>query len=59
MKKITMIIITILIAVVIIYFQLINNSKQTEPKTYYNVYLDGSLVQVSDDLAKNIFLRTF
>ena len=26
---------------------------------YYNVYLDGSLVQVSDDLAKNIFLRTF
>lgn len=44
MKKITMIIITILIAVVIIYFQLINNSKQTEPKTYYNVYLDGELL---------------
>lgn len=45
MKKIALVFITILLAVIILYFELtISGTNEKKPKTYYNVYLDGELL---------------
>ena len=45
MKKILTIIITIILAIVMFYFQLVKaGDNNKEPNTYYNVYLDGELL---------------
>ena len=45
MKKVGIILSIILIAIPIFYFQIITaGANEIEPKTYYNVYLDGDLI---------------
>lgn len=44
MKKVGIIFLTLLISIVVFFFQLTASTKEAEPKTYYNVYLDGELI---------------
>ena len=45
MKKIGIIFLTIILTITIFYFELIKaRTSELEPKTYYNVYLDGNLL---------------
>lgn len=44
MKKIGIIFLTILLSGIILYLELTTTKKTTEPRTYYNVYLDGDLI---------------
>lgn len=44
MKKIGIIFLTILLSGIILYLELTTTKKKTEPRTYYNVYLDGDLI---------------
>lgn len=57
MKKIGLIFLTILITGIILYLELTTTKKTTEPRTYYNVYLDGDLIgtiKSKDELEKYI-----
>ena len=44
MKKIGIIFLTIILVIAMFYFELATGSNEIEPKTYYNVYLDGELI---------------
>ncbi len=44
MKKVLIIIITAIISVACLYFEIKDSKKEQEPKTYYKVYLDGELI---------------
>lgn len=44
MKKIGIIFLTILLSGIILYLELTTTKKTIEPRTYYNVYLDGDLI---------------
>lgn len=53
MKKISIIITTIILAITTLYLEFITtNSNEKNPKTYYNVYLDGELIGVIDSKQK-------
>ena len=45
MKKIGIVFLTIILGIIMIYFELsMSGDNKQKPKTYYNVYLDGELI---------------